>query len=136
EQTLPARGFDLVTAIDVFEHLRHPGAAIARLGAALRPGGLMVWNDCTSPDPERPMHIVDSAYPMLRALRKSGFRGAPGVGGAPRPGGHRARARGGAGPAANALGGPSDALRSGAPGRLASHALGTLSARRRARARA
>jgi SAM-dependent methyltransferase len=73
-EPLPDAGFDLATAIDVLEHLADPGREIARMGRALRPGGLLVYNDCTGLDPERPMHIVPSLYPILRSLRRSGFR--------------------------------------------------------------
>ncbi len=34
--------FDVVTAINIFEHLEQPGAGLAAVRAALRPGGLLV----------------------------------------------------------------------------------------------
>jgi 2-polyprenyl-3-methyl-5-hydroxy-6-metoxy-1,4-benzoquinol methylase len=74
QQGLPKSRFDVVTAVDVFEHLARPGVEIARLAASLRTGGLMVFNDGTGPDPERPMHIVSNLYPILRAFRRNGLR--------------------------------------------------------------
>jgi SAM-dependent methyltransferase len=74
QQMLPESRFDLVTAVDVFEHLARPGVEIARLAGSLRAGGLMVFNDGTGSDPERPMHIVPNLYPILRALRRNGLR--------------------------------------------------------------
>lgn len=43
----PANAFDLVTCLEVLEHLRDPGAGLARLYGCLRPGGLLV---ATTPD--------------------------------------------------------------------------------------
>ena len=39
---LGLRGYDLVTALEVLEHVSDPAAFIAALGAALAPGGLMI----------------------------------------------------------------------------------------------
>lgn len=118
-QALPDAGFDLATAIDVLEHLADPGRELARIARALRPGGLLVYNDCTGLDPERPMHIVPSLYPILRSLRRSGFRETP----VPAElGAHAYRVA--AMPSAVAMSnhswGAYDAVRYGAPGRMAS----------------
>ena len=71
---LPRRRFDFVTAVDVFEHLVDPGKELWRIGAALKPGGMIIFNDCTGQDRERPMHILPAAAPIYLGLRRSGFR--------------------------------------------------------------
>lgn len=117
EAGLPEARYDLATAVDVLEHLADPARAVARIAVALRPGGALVWNDCTGPDPERPMHIVPSRYPIVRALRRAGLRAVD----AGRLGqlGYHAHARGGRGPLADRAWGLYDGVRYGPPGRAA-----------------
>ena len=74
EEPLPGGRFDIVTAVDVFEHLLTPATEIRQIAAALKVGGVMVFNICAGADPERPMHILKTKYPVLRALRRHGFR--------------------------------------------------------------
>lgn len=74
EQDLPDGRFDFITAVDVFEHLIEPGQELRRLSAALSVGGTLVFNYWVGTDPERPMHILPSADPIFRVLRRSGLR--------------------------------------------------------------
>jgi 2-polyprenyl-3-methyl-5-hydroxy-6-metoxy-1,4-benzoquinol methylase len=74
EQQLPPGRFDFVTAVDVFEHLVHPSAEVQRISAAMKTAGALVFNCLTGEDPERPMHILPTPYPVLRALRQGGLR--------------------------------------------------------------
>ena len=132
ESELPAGGFDLVTAVDVLEHLAEPGREIARVAAALAPGGLLVYNDCTGPDPERPMHIVPSLYPVLRALRVNGLREAPAAAPALTARGYRVAVKPARRRLADRAWGFCDGVRYGPLGLLAKRALAQLSARRAA----
>jgi mycofactocin system glycosyltransferase len=70
---LPAGAFDLVAAIDVLEHLPDPGAALARLAAALRPGGVLVVHAPDAPDPLRPMHLWHDPARLYAALPAAGL---------------------------------------------------------------
>jgi SAM-dependent methyltransferase len=74
EQSLPRERFDVVTAMDVMEHLPRPAAEIRRLGAALKIGGLFVFNARPGFDAQRPMHLLPTMYPVYRGLRGSGLR--------------------------------------------------------------
>jgi mycofactocin glycosyltransferase len=113
EQPLPAHRFDLVTAVDVFEHLARPEAEIARIAAALVRGGILVFNDQTGPDPDRPMHIVPHRRAILRGLGRHGLRRAPA---ADLTGlGYHVYSRSGRGRLADRLWGLFDGLRYGAP---------------------
>lgn len=72
-EPLPAASYDLVTAIDVLEHLPDPEAALARLAAALRPGGVMVVHAPDQPDPLRPMHLWHEPERLYAALPAAGL---------------------------------------------------------------
>jgi ubiquinone/menaquinone biosynthesis C-methylase UbiE len=74
--SLPDGRFDFVTAVDVCEHLADPGAELGRISRAMRPGGALVFNYRAGFDEERPMHILESAAPVLRAIRANGFQDA------------------------------------------------------------
>ena len=71
--SLPAERFDLISAVDVFEHLPDPALTMRQLGEALRIGGHLVFNYRAGKDPERPMHLLPSARPIERAVRRSGL---------------------------------------------------------------
>jgi SAM-dependent methyltransferase len=73
EQKLPLRTFDFVTALDVMEHLPAPTVEIRQISAALKTGGLLVFNARPGFDAARPMHILPTMYPVRRALRGSGL---------------------------------------------------------------
>jgi 2-polyprenyl-3-methyl-5-hydroxy-6-metoxy-1,4-benzoquinol methylase len=74
EQHLRPEGYDFITAVDVCEHLADPGAELKRLSEALKVGGVLVFNYRAGFDKERPMHILATAAPILRALRRNGLR--------------------------------------------------------------
>ena len=44
EQTFPSECFDLVVALDVFEHLFHPAQAIREIERTLKPGGAFIMS--------------------------------------------------------------------------------------------
>jgi ubiquinone/menaquinone biosynthesis C-methylase UbiE len=73
-QSLPDEQFEFVTAVDVLEHLVDPAAALQKLSAALVAGGTCAFNFRAGYDPLRPMHILPTPWPVLRALRRNGFR--------------------------------------------------------------
>lgn len=130
---LPDAAFDLATAIDVLEHLADPGRELGRIARALRPGALLVYNDCTGLDPERPMHIVPSLYPILRSLRRHGLRAATPVPAALAAHAHRVATMSSTAAMSSYAWGVYDGVRYGAPGRLASAALQRWRRRRAAR---
>jgi 2-polyprenyl-3-methyl-5-hydroxy-6-metoxy-1,4-benzoquinol methylase len=74
EQELPPGRFDFATAVDVFEHLSDPASVLRQLHAALAVGGVLVFNVAAGFDPDRPMHLLRTRYPVLRAVRRSGLR--------------------------------------------------------------
>lgn len=79
EQSLPRERFDLVTAMDVMEHLPRPAAEIKKMTAALKVGGLLVFNARPGFDAQRPMHLLPTMYPVYRGLRGSGLRAETGA---------------------------------------------------------
>jgi mycofactocin glycosyltransferase len=70
---LPAQAFDVITTMDVLEHLADPVQAVDRLAAALRPGGHIFGRFAAHEDPERPQHIVFDFEPTFRRLEALGF---------------------------------------------------------------
>lgn len=70
---LPRESFDMVTAMDVFEHLADPEETVERLWEALKPGGFLFGRFHAEPDEDRPLHIVEDFEPSFRRLRELGF---------------------------------------------------------------
>jgi SAM-dependent methyltransferase len=70
---LPRNAFDVITTMDVFEHLTDPVEAIDRLAAALRPRGHIFGRFAAGEDPERPQHITFDFEPTFRHLTELGF---------------------------------------------------------------
>jgi 2-polyprenyl-3-methyl-5-hydroxy-6-metoxy-1,4-benzoquinol methylase len=70
---LPSRAFDMVTAMDVFEHLVDPVETIDQLSDALQPGGFFFARLASEIDEERPQHIVQDFGPTFDHLQKLGF---------------------------------------------------------------
>jgi mycofactocin glycosyltransferase len=70
---LPDASFDLITAMDVFEHLTDPVAAVDQLSAALAPGGYLFGRFAAAPDENRPQHIVLDFRPTFERLTSLGF---------------------------------------------------------------
>jgi SAM-dependent methyltransferase len=72
-QCLPPGAFDLVTAMDVFEHLVDPVETAERLWAALKPGGFLFARLSGEENEDRPQHIVRDFGPTFDRLRVLGF---------------------------------------------------------------
>ena len=70
---LPEAAFDLVTAMDVFEHLTDPLEVVDAIHRALRPGGYLFGRFAAEEDPMRPQHIVLDFAPVFAHLRARGF---------------------------------------------------------------
>ena len=70
---LPARKFDFVTAMDVFEHLTDPVGAAEHVCAALKPGGFLFGRLAVEAGDHRPGHVVDDLKPTLRRMTELGL---------------------------------------------------------------
>lgn len=70
---LPTDAFDIVTAMDVFEHLVDPVETVERLCDALRLGGFLFGRFSAEPNEARPLHVVQDFEPSFRRLRDLGF---------------------------------------------------------------
>lgn len=70
---LPSGAFDLVTAMDVFEHLVDPVGAVDQISEALSPRGFLFGRFACREDDERPQHIVRDFAPVFQRLRALGF---------------------------------------------------------------
>jgi mycofactocin glycosyltransferase len=70
---LPPDRYDLVTAMDVWEHLVDPVAAVNQLADAIAPGGFLFGRFAAEPDPRYPQHIVTDFAPTFEQLAKCGF---------------------------------------------------------------
>lgn len=72
--TLPPNAFDMITAMDVFEHLVNPVQTVERLAASLRSGGLLYGRFHAEHDDDRPLHVVGDFGPTLQRLDELGFK--------------------------------------------------------------
>lgn len=70
---LPNQAFDLVSAMDVFEHLFDPVKAAEILWESLKPGGFLFARFGVEPDEEQPQHIVKDFGPTFQRMRELGF---------------------------------------------------------------
>lgn len=70
---LPSSAFDMVTAMDVFEHLVDPVETIEQLWSALKPGGFLFARLASEIDEDHPQHIVQDFGPTFERLYKLGF---------------------------------------------------------------
>jgi 2-polyprenyl-3-methyl-5-hydroxy-6-metoxy-1,4-benzoquinol methylase len=70
---LPTQGFDMITAMDVFEHLTDPVETVERLWTALTPGGFLYARIAVELDEDRPQHIVRDFEPTFERMRSLGF---------------------------------------------------------------
>ena len=70
---LPSESFDMVTAMDVFEHLADPVEAVEKLWNVLRPGGFLFGRFGAEANEDRPLHVVHDFEPSFRRLRELGF---------------------------------------------------------------
>jgi 2-polyprenyl-3-methyl-5-hydroxy-6-metoxy-1,4-benzoquinol methylase len=74
DASLPPDAFDVITAMDVFEHLPDPVKAVDQLAIALKPGGFLFGRFAAEHDEDRPQHIVFDFDPVLERLTSWGFR--------------------------------------------------------------
>jgi ubiquinone/menaquinone biosynthesis C-methylase UbiE len=72
-ERLPAETFDIVTAMDVFEHLVDPVAAVDELWRALRPGGWVFGRFAATAEDPRGEHIVTDFEPVFRRFAQLGM---------------------------------------------------------------
>jgi len=70
---LPSNAFDMVAAMDVFEHLVDPVGAVDDLQHVLKPGGFLFGRFHAEVDEDRPHHIVQDFAPTLDRLHALGF---------------------------------------------------------------
>src|SRR6185437_4643726 len=71
--SLPEAGFDMILAMDVFEHLVEPVEVAERLWRALKPGGLLFARIHAETDPSHPQHIVEDFDPTFTRMEELGF---------------------------------------------------------------
>jgi 2-polyprenyl-3-methyl-5-hydroxy-6-metoxy-1,4-benzoquinol methylase len=72
-QALPVASFDMVLAMDVFEHLTDPVETAERLHRALKPGGLLFARIHAEEDANRPQHIARDFAPTFARMQELGF---------------------------------------------------------------
>jgi SAM-dependent methyltransferase len=70
---LPSEAFDIITAMDVFEHLVDPVETIAQLWDALKPGGFLFGRFDADQDPDHPQHIVRDFAPTFKRMKELGL---------------------------------------------------------------
>jgi 2-polyprenyl-3-methyl-5-hydroxy-6-metoxy-1,4-benzoquinol methylase len=70
---LPSGAFDIVTAMDVFEHLVDPVAAVDELWRTLRPGGFLFGRFAATPEDPRAEHIVTDFEPVFHRMKELGM---------------------------------------------------------------
>jgi 2-polyprenyl-3-methyl-5-hydroxy-6-metoxy-1,4-benzoquinol methylase len=70
---IPENAFDMILAMDVFEHLVEPAETIERLWRALRPGGVFFGRIHVEDDWARPQHIVRDFGPTFARMRELGL---------------------------------------------------------------
>jgi 2-polyprenyl-3-methyl-5-hydroxy-6-metoxy-1,4-benzoquinol methylase len=70
---LPENSFDIITAMDVFEHLADPVGTIDQLHRALKPGGYLFGRFHAEVDQDHPQHIVFDFAPTFARLRELGL---------------------------------------------------------------
>ena len=74
-EPLEPEAYDLISAVDVLEHVANPLETLETLTAALAPGGLLVFDLIASrPDSDRPFHLMRSKYPIRSRIRSMGYR--------------------------------------------------------------
>ncbi len=73
ERPLPQAAFDFVTAMDVWEHLVDPVAAVDQIAGTLSTGGFLYGRFALEPDDDRPQHLVHDFEPVFQRLHALGF---------------------------------------------------------------
>ena len=70
---IPPNTFDMLAAMDVFEHLVDPVQTVDELWRTLKPGGFLFGRFHSEVDEDRPHHIVQDFGPTLNRLEALGF---------------------------------------------------------------
>lgn len=71
---LEPQRYDMISAVDVLEHVPDPLETLEQITNALVPGGLLVFDLIASkPDAERPFHLLRSKYPIRSRIRGLGY---------------------------------------------------------------
>jgi len=70
---LPDGAFDMILAMDVFEHLVDPVEAVEQLWRALKKGGLLFARIHAEVDPSHPQHIAENFSPTFARMAELGF---------------------------------------------------------------
>jgi 2-polyprenyl-3-methyl-5-hydroxy-6-metoxy-1,4-benzoquinol methylase len=70
---LPESSFDMILAMDVFEHLVDPVEVVQRLWRAMEPGGLLFARINAAADPSHPQHIVEDFGPTFARMEELGL---------------------------------------------------------------
>ena len=70
---LPQSSFDMIMAMDVFEHLVDPVEVVQQLWRAMKPGGLFFARIHAAVDPSHPQHIVEDFDPTFARMEQLGF---------------------------------------------------------------
>lgn len=70
---LPSQAFDVITAMDVFEHFSDPVETAETLWKALKPGGFLYARISAEVDEDRPQHIVQDFGPTFERLQRLGL---------------------------------------------------------------
>jgi mycofactocin glycosyltransferase len=73
ETSLPPAHYDLVTAMDVWEHLADPVGVVDQVADAIAPGGFLFGRFAAEPHTNYPQHIVVDFEPTFRRLAERGF---------------------------------------------------------------
>ena len=73
QEVLPGETFDMITAMDVFEHLADPVATAERLWKSLKPGGFLFGRFGVELDEQQPQHIVRDFGPTFQRMEELGF---------------------------------------------------------------
>jgi SAM-dependent methyltransferase len=73
DASLPEVSFDMILAMDVFEHLVDPVDVVEQLWRALNPGGLLFARIHAEADPSHPQHIVEDFGLTFARMEDLGF---------------------------------------------------------------
>jgi len=73
EHRLPSNAYDMLAAMDVFEHLVDPVKTVDELWRSMKPGGFLFGRFHSEVDEDRPHHIVQDFGPTLQRLHTLGF---------------------------------------------------------------
>jgi 2-polyprenyl-3-methyl-5-hydroxy-6-metoxy-1,4-benzoquinol methylase len=71
--SLPKRAFDMVMAMDTFEHLVDPVQTVEELWQCLKPGGFLLGRFHADSDHDHPQHIVHAFEPTFERMKSLGF---------------------------------------------------------------